>query len=228
MEKLDKWFCFAQSTSSGKVLGVFYGKGEEEWVVNFKKSITSAFQANYEGTTVTNETDSQSNHTSHYKLVCILMCVVFCTLYLQSILIHTFLLSLTHRFFVEGNDRQIQERRVDTNDVKVFAGNSAGSSETLEFHEHDKLELDSKKRIQFSEGKTIIEIGKGEESMSLGDEKEIPPLGASTNYKLKLVRCSIQSTDDHVVSLSTVLYSQECTTDNLLATRDEGELIKYL
>ena len=79
VEKLDKWFCFAQSTSSGKVLGVFYGKGEEEWVVNFKKSIASAFQANYEGTAVTNETDSQSNHTSHYKLVCILMYVVFCT-----------------------------------------------------------------------------------------------------------------------------------------------------
>uniref|UniRef100_A0A1X7UU63 Receptor expression-enhancing protein n=1 Tax=Amphimedon queenslandica TaxID=400682 RepID=A0A1X7UU63_AMPQE len=38
VEKLDKWFCFAQSTSSGKVLGVFYGKGEEEWVVNFKRS----------------------------------------------------------------------------------------------------------------------------------------------------------------------------------------------
>ena len=68
VEKLDKWFCFAQSTLSGKVLGVFYGKEEEEWVVNFKKSITSAFQANYEGTTVTNETDSQSKHMSHYKL----------------------------------------------------------------------------------------------------------------------------------------------------------------
>ena len=63
--------------------------------------------------------------------------------------------------------------------------------------------------------------------MSLGDEKEIPPLGASTNYKLKLVHCSIQSTDDHVVSLSTVLYSQECTTDNLLATRDEGKLMQH-
>ena len=87
--------------------------------------------------------------------------------------------------------------------------------------------MDSKKKIQFSEGKTVIEIGKGEESMALGDEKEIPPLGASTNFELKLVRCSIQSTDDHVVSLSTVLYSQECTTDNLLATRDEGKLIQY-
>uniref|UniRef100_A0A1X7SWR6 Uncharacterized protein n=1 Tax=Amphimedon queenslandica TaxID=400682 RepID=A0A1X7SWR6_AMPQE len=41
VENLDKWFCFAQSTSSGKVLGVFYGKGEEEWVVNFKKSIAT-------------------------------------------------------------------------------------------------------------------------------------------------------------------------------------------
>ncbi|XP_019852446.1 PREDICTED: uncharacterized protein LOC109582237 [Amphimedon queenslandica] len=77
VEKLDKWFCFAQSTSSGKVLGVFYGKGEEEWVVNFKRSIASAFQANYKGTAVTNETDSQSNHTSHYKLACICMCFMY-------------------------------------------------------------------------------------------------------------------------------------------------------
>ena len=132
------------------------------------------------------------------------------------------------RFFEEGNNRQIQERRVDTKDVEAFAGNSGGSSENLEFHEHDKLELDSKKRIQFSEGKTVIDIGKGDGNMALGDdEKEIPPLGASTSYKLKLVRCSIQSTDDDVVSLSSVLYSQEITTGDLLATRDEGELMQY-
>ena len=64
--------------------------------------------------------------------------------------------------------------------------------------------------------------------MALGDdEKEIPSLGASTSYKLKLVRCSIQSTDDDVVSLSSVLYSQEFTTGDLLATRDESEYFRF-
>ena len=67
IKNANKWFCFAQSMSSGKVLGVFHPKVEEGWIVNFKKSIASAFQANYKGTTVTNETDSQSRHTSHYK-----------------------------------------------------------------------------------------------------------------------------------------------------------------
>ena len=66
---MDGWFCFAQSSTSGKVLGVFHDTKEKEGIVNFKKSIASAFQANYEGTTVTNETDSQSKHTSHYMYV---------------------------------------------------------------------------------------------------------------------------------------------------------------
>uniref|UniRef100_A0A1X7UPJ7 Vitellogenin domain-containing protein n=1 Tax=Amphimedon queenslandica TaxID=400682 RepID=A0A1X7UPJ7_AMPQE len=63
---LDKWFCFAQSSKTGKILGVFYPKKEKEWIVNIKKSIASTFQANYKGTTVATETDSQSKHKSHY------------------------------------------------------------------------------------------------------------------------------------------------------------------
>ena len=65
--KMDKWFCFAQSSMSGRVLEVFHAKEEKDWIVNFKKSIASAFQANYEGKTIVNETDSQSIHTSHYE-----------------------------------------------------------------------------------------------------------------------------------------------------------------
>ena len=67
MKNLDKWFCFAQSSKTGKILGVFHPKEEKEWIVNFKKSIASTFQANYRGTPVTTETDSQSKHKSHYK-----------------------------------------------------------------------------------------------------------------------------------------------------------------
>ena len=64
---LNKWFCFAQSTSSGKIIKVFHPSDEKEWIVNFKKSIASAFQANYKNTEVADETDSQSRHKSHYK-----------------------------------------------------------------------------------------------------------------------------------------------------------------
>ena len=65
---MDKLFCFAQSISSGEILGVFHDRREAKWVVNFKKNIASAFQANYKGTAVRNETDSQSKHRSHYRL----------------------------------------------------------------------------------------------------------------------------------------------------------------
>ena len=67
LKNTGKLFCFAQSILSGKILGVFHDKREEKWVVNFKKNIASAFQANYEGTAVTDETDSQSKHKSHYR-----------------------------------------------------------------------------------------------------------------------------------------------------------------
>ena len=65
---MDKLFCFAQSMSSGKILGVFHDRRDSKWIVNFKKNIASAFQANYKGTAVTDETDSLSKHKSHYRL----------------------------------------------------------------------------------------------------------------------------------------------------------------
>ena len=67
VKEMNKWFCFAQSTSSGKIIKVFHPSDEKEWIVNFKKSIASAFQANYKNTEVADETDSQSRHKSHYK-----------------------------------------------------------------------------------------------------------------------------------------------------------------
>lgn len=63
---MSKWFCFAQSTT-GKILGVFYPKNEDNEIVNFKKSIASTFQANFKGTTEEDEGDSQSFHRSHYR-----------------------------------------------------------------------------------------------------------------------------------------------------------------
>ena len=64
---MSQWFCFARN-SNGKILGVFHPVDEDSDVVNFKKSIAATFQANFAGTEDEDETDSQSHHTSHYRL----------------------------------------------------------------------------------------------------------------------------------------------------------------
>uniref|UniRef100_A0A1X7TWI0 Vitellogenin domain-containing protein n=2 Tax=Amphimedon queenslandica TaxID=400682 RepID=A0A1X7TWI0_AMPQE len=211
---MDKLFCFAQSMSSGKILGVFHDRRDSRWVVNFKKSIASAFQANYEGTAVTNETDSQSNHKSHY------------------------------RYYSEGYNWQIQERRIDRRDISTFAGKteSTDSTSSLYFHEHDKLELDNEKRIQFSKGKAVLELGPDpEEKVSTAsnkndNDKGIPALGAVSDYYLKLSRCTAQTDEKEVAEATAALASPESMSDGLLASMDEDkaneeemqELIEHL
>ena len=64
--KLAGWFCFVQ-TAEGKIVSVFHGKNDDADGINFKKSIAGAFQANFKGTSVEEETDPQSKHVSHYK-----------------------------------------------------------------------------------------------------------------------------------------------------------------
>lgn len=64
---MSNWFCFTQSIISGTILHVNYPKQEDTSIVNFKKSIVNAFQANYKGSSEINETDTQSQHTSHYQ-----------------------------------------------------------------------------------------------------------------------------------------------------------------
>ena len=63
---MSQWFCFVRN-SNGKVVGILHPVDEDSDVVNFKKSIAAAFQANFAGTQDENETDSQSHHTSHYR-----------------------------------------------------------------------------------------------------------------------------------------------------------------
>lgn len=60
------WFCFLQ-TEDGKVVEVYYPREELAEVVNFKKSIAAAFQANFKRTEEEEEIDPQSKHKSHYK-----------------------------------------------------------------------------------------------------------------------------------------------------------------
>lgn len=65
---LSKWFCFVQ-TEDGKVVAVQHPCQENAEVVNFKKNIAAAFQANFKGTTDEEEEDTMSLHHSHYRSV---------------------------------------------------------------------------------------------------------------------------------------------------------------
>ena len=64
---MGNWFCFIRETETGKLIGVSYPDEEEEDVVNFKKSIASAFQVNLKQSAEEEETDAQSHHISHYR-----------------------------------------------------------------------------------------------------------------------------------------------------------------
>ena len=59
-------FCFIRN-DNGTIVSVIHPPDEKTDVVSFKKTITSAFQANFAKTDTMTETDSQSNHTSHYS-----------------------------------------------------------------------------------------------------------------------------------------------------------------
>ena len=130
------------------------------------------------------------------------------------------------RYFSEGN-KQIQERRIDSRDVSVYAGKASIEDRkgTLYFHEHDKLEIDSERRIQFSEGKSVLELGaEAEDKATASDtnDKAVPPLGAISDYKLKLSRCYKPPKKDLVEELTAVMASHECAVGDILATINEG------
>jgi len=65
---MSQWFCFVQ-TADGKVVAVEHPAKENVEVVNFKKGIAAAFQANFKGTTVEEEEDTSSLHRSSYRFV---------------------------------------------------------------------------------------------------------------------------------------------------------------
>ena len=59
-------FCFVQA-KDGKVVSVQYNPEEKLQIVNYKKGIAAAFQANFKKTSVEIEEDTQSRHYSHYR-----------------------------------------------------------------------------------------------------------------------------------------------------------------
>ena len=65
---MSQWFCFVQ-TEDGKIVAVQHPSKENTEVVNFKKNIAAAFQANFKGTADEVEEDTMSLHHSHYRFV---------------------------------------------------------------------------------------------------------------------------------------------------------------
>ena len=65
---LSESFCFIQSIE-GKILSVQYSPADNREVVNIKKGIAAAFQANFKKTEVEVEQDIQSKHYAHYRFV---------------------------------------------------------------------------------------------------------------------------------------------------------------
>ena len=139
------------------------------------------------------------------------------------------------RYYDEGYDWQIQERRIDRRDVSTFAGKteSTDSKNSLYFHELDKIELDNEKRIRFSKGKAVLELGPDPEekastaSNKNDNDKGIPPLGAVSNYKLKLSRCTAQTNEEEIATVTDALASSESISDDLLASMDEGRSVTH-
>ena len=63
---LSSGFFFVQ-TEDGSIPTTFYSREEDKEVVNIKKAIVSAFQANFEGTKEKEEADPQSLHKAKYR-----------------------------------------------------------------------------------------------------------------------------------------------------------------
>ena len=62
---MKDWFHFIQ-TEDGSVPSVRHSREQDKEIVNIKKAVVSAFQANFLRTKVKEESDPQSQHTSRY------------------------------------------------------------------------------------------------------------------------------------------------------------------
>lgn len=60
------WFKFLQ-TDDGSISAVYHSREEKSHIVNFKKSIAAAFQANFKKTRTKVEADPQSLHVAKYR-----------------------------------------------------------------------------------------------------------------------------------------------------------------
>ena len=89
---------------------------EKTSIVNFKKGIAAAFQANFKKTVEEVEEDTQSKHISHYRLVKILSRKLLINAWLHIILLLLFILIPLfysyYRYEIKGEDHLIMYRTV--------------------------------------------------------------------------------------------------------------------
>ena len=67
-EKMKGLFHFVQ-TEDGSIPVTIFSREEDREIVNIKKAVVSAFQANFEGSKFKEEADPQSLHKSEYRYI---------------------------------------------------------------------------------------------------------------------------------------------------------------
>eukprot|EP00731_Ephydatia_muelleri_P006400 Em0003g648a len=102
-------FCFVQ-TSEGKIVSVHYGPDEKPAIVNLKKAVAAAFQANFKYTEQEVEEDTLTTHVSQY------------------------------RYENLGPDHWIMRRTVKPSDVIRFASNEMHRKSRLEVQKAEMVE----------------------------------------------------------------------------------------
>ena len=118
-------------------------------------------------------------------------------------------------------------RTVDEGDIMEYAGNFENLKKSLRFHQEDKIEIDKKKRIYFSTGKSTIDVrstGKPDKEKDKEDlTHDVPSLKAISEYKLTLSYCekdlypTIKKKSRLVRSLKS-----KGITDDIIAKNDQG------
>ena len=88
-DEINGELCYVQ-TSDGKIVSIHYGVTDNYEGVNIKRSIASAFQANFDSNKEdVEEADAGSTHISHYRYKLMVSCCYTCisTIYYGSYLL---------------------------------------------------------------------------------------------------------------------------------------------
>ena len=94
-ERMSKSFQYAQ-TKDGAIPATYFSREEDAEVANLKKAIVSAFQANFDGTELRKEVDTQSVHSAKYKLV-------------QMLLHEYFLIAIVQQMYVAISQKHLNK-----------------------------------------------------------------------------------------------------------------------
>ena len=136
-----------------------------------------------------------------------------------------------HSYSSKGN-KQVQRRTVDIGDVMKFAGKSKISKKSVSFHEEDEVQLDKSKRISSSQGTTTINLSPKKSNSDVFDdlseddhvsEDDVPALGATTKYKLRLVQCKAKTNSYYTQLVYAAIANNEEVADDLLAKEDTSK-----